>query len=56
MKRIFELDPLECPKCSAQMKIKAFIHDGKEIERITKNLGLKSWIPPPKIPKTKIAA
>ncbi|MCB0338001.1 MAG: transposase [Bdellovibrionales bacterium] len=56
MKKIFELNPLECPKCGAQMKIKAFIHDTREIIRITENLNIQSWIPPPKLPKTKRVA
>ena len=27
IKRIYEIDPLECPKCKAQMRIIAFIQD-----------------------------
>lgn len=48
IKLVFELNPLTCPKCGGQMKIKAFIHSPHEIERLTKHLGLCSWRAPPK--------
>lgn len=47
IKKVYEVDPLKCPKCGEQMKIKAFVHDLHEIERLTKNLGLHSWRAPP---------
>lgn len=40
MKKVFELDPLLCRKCGSQMRIKAFITNPYEIDRITKNLGI----------------
>jgi hypothetical protein len=49
MKKIFEFDPLICPKCGSTMKIKAFITDLKEIVRITKNLGIQEQRAPPKL-------
>jgi len=49
MKKIFEFDPLICPKCGSSMKIKAFITDSKEIIRITKNLGIQEQRAPPKL-------
>ena len=49
MKKVFEFDPLICPKCGGPMKIKAFITDPKEIDRITKNVGLSSQRAPPKL-------
>jgi hypothetical protein len=49
MKRIFELDPLQCPKCGGTMKIKAFIQEQSEIERLCKNLGVIPWRAPPHI-------
>ena len=49
MKKVFELDPLECPKCGAEMKIKSFITDPREIERIRKNLNLPQERAPPKL-------
>lgn len=47
MKLVFDVDPLLCPKCSATMKIKSFIHNSQEIDRICKSLGLVSWRAPP---------
>jgi hypothetical protein len=37
IKQIYELDPLECPKCKSQMSILAFIHDPLEIKNIMKS-------------------
>lgn len=56
MKRVFNVDPLVCQKCGEIMKIKSFIHDSKEIERICKNLGLIAWRAPPPMTKIPIAA
>jgi hypothetical protein len=36
IKRIYEVDPLECPKCKAQMRIIAFIQDAHSIKDIMK--------------------
>ena len=47
MKKVFEIDPLICPKCSGEMKIVAFIQDLKEIKRIAENLGETVWRAPP---------
>jgi hypothetical protein len=47
IKKVYEVDPLKCPKCSGAMKIKAFIRDSKEIARICENLGLADWRAPP---------
>ena len=44
--KIFEVDPLECPKCQGRMKVKAIIHKPSEIERICTHLGIKAWQPP----------
>ena len=53
LKRVFEVDPLLCPKCrTGQMKIKAFITDPKEVARISKNLGICPWRAPPPLPKS----
>lgn len=49
MKKVFELDPLVCPKCHGPLKIKAFITDPKEVDTITKGLGLPPQRAPPKI-------
>jgi len=49
MKKTFEIDPLVCPRCGGPMKIRAFITDPREIDRITKNLGLAYQRAPPKL-------
>ena len=45
IKRVYEIDPLECPECGGQMKAIAFIGppQGDVIERILKHCGL--WQP-----------
>ena len=53
IKKVYEVDPLKCPKCRGSMKIKAFIKDPKEISRICENLGLADWRAPPKMGKDK---
>lgn len=40
MKSIFELNPLLCPKCGTEMKIRSFILSSHEIEQLCKKLGL----------------
>ena len=49
MKKVFEIDPLGCPNCGGQMKIKSFITDSNEVERLAKNLGIVTWRAPPKL-------
>jgi len=42
LKQVYEVDPLLCPKCGAQMKIIAFIeaHQSEVIEKILRHWGL----------------
>jgi hypothetical protein len=51
IQKIYEIDPLTCPKCQGQMRIIAFIEDEEVIKKILKHLGL--WEakarPPPKV-------
>ena len=47
MKKVFEIDPLICPKCAGEMKIVAFVQDLKEIKKIAENLGEIVWRAPP---------
>ena len=49
MKRVYLVDPLECPRCGKPMKIIAFIQKRKEIEKIAKHLGYPAWRAPPEI-------
>ena len=50
IQKIYEADPLTCPKCQGRMKIISFIEDEEVIEKILKHLCL--WDlkvrPPPK--------
>jgi hypothetical protein len=52
IKRIYEVDPLECPKCKNTMRIIAFIQDGSEIKKIMQSLGLPQYRAPPTLPKS----
>jgi hypothetical protein len=51
IKRIYEIDPLECPTCKAQMRIIAFIQDAHSIKDIMKAQGIPDFQAPPPIPK-----
>jgi hypothetical protein len=51
IKRIYEIDPLECPKCKSQMRIIAFIQDEHSIKDIMKSQGIPDFQAPPPIPK-----
>ena len=51
MKRIYEVDPLECPKCKAQIRILAFIQDAHSIKDIIKSQGIPDFQAPSLIPK-----
>lgn len=50
IQKIYEVDPLTCPRCQGRMRIIAFIEDDEVIKKILKHLGL--WEinqrPPPK--------
>jgi len=51
IKKIYEVDPLTCPKCGGDMRIIAFIEDCKVIKKILDWLGIyefKRDRPPPK--------
>ena len=51
IQKIYEVDPLTCPKCQGRMRILAFIEDEEVIKKILKHLGL--WEvkarPPPRV-------
>jgi hypothetical protein len=48
LRKIFEVDPVKCGKCSGEMKLVAVILDDRELDRILAHQG---W--PPEFPKTK---
>lgn len=48
IKKVFEVDPLACPKCGSEMKVAAFLVKEAEISRLLSNLGIKkAQMPPP---------
>ncbi|WKZ56135.1 MAG: transposase zinc-binding domain-containing protein [Bdellovibrionota bacterium] len=51
MKRVFEIDPLECPRCKSQMRIVAFLTNEREILKIADALRIPHAQAPPKIPR-----
>jgi hypothetical protein len=44
IRKVYEVDPLACPECGAQMRVIALIEDPAVIERILSWLGI--WDPP----------
>jgi hypothetical protein len=56
IQKIYEVDPLICPKCKGKMRIISSIEDPSVIRDILKHLGI--WLvrsrPPPKIQNTPI--
>ena len=56
MKRILEINPLECPQCGAEMRIVAFLHDHHEIEKIMRSLGIPKSQSPPPVPMPRFGA
>jgi hypothetical protein len=55
IQKIYEVDPLTCPKCSGKMKVISVIEDEQVMKKILKHLGL--WEvkprPPPRMAKTQ---
>ena len=47
IKKIFEIDPLQCPVCKTEMRIIAFITDYQEVRKIFKYIGKETIRPPP---------
>jgi hypothetical protein len=47
VKRIYEVDPLECPKCKGRMRIIAFVQEPNAIKAMMKSLGLPEYRAPP---------
>jgi hypothetical protein len=55
IRKIYEVDALECPRCGGRMSFKAAIIDETEVERIAKHLGYKEYHPPPPILELSLA-
>lgn len=49
MKRIFEIDPLQCPRCKGTMRIVAFLTSEREILKIADSLRIPRPQAPPKM-------
>ena len=45
--RFFEVDPLRCRKCGAEMRLIAFIADFRQVSRILEQIGEQTLRPPP---------
>jgi hypothetical protein len=54
MKRIFEIDPLQCPRCKGQMRIIAFLSDESEILKIADALHIPRAHSPPRFPRAPV--
>jgi hypothetical protein len=53
IKKIWEVDPLSCPRCGHEMKIISLINDPHVMERILRHLGLWNQQTAPSERKTK---
>jgi hypothetical protein len=55
IRKIYEVDPLVCPKCNGQMRIRAFIEEQEVIKKILTHLGvyLARFKTPPRAPPKK---
>ena len=51
IKRIYEVDPLKCPKCKGQMRIVAFLHNTNEISKIMAALDIPTFSKPAPLPR-----
>jgi len=49
IKKVYEVDPLLCPRCGGEMRVIAFIEDHKVIDKIIRHLKLtfRAERPPP---------
>lgn len=50
-KRIYEINPLSCPKCQGEMRIIAFLSNEREVSKIADSLGIPHSTAPPPIPR-----
>jgi len=58
IRKVYEIDPLICPKCGGTMRIVSFIEDHKVIDKIIDHLKLtfKAERPPPPRAQLSMAA
>jgi hypothetical protein len=50
IRKVYEADPLECPKCKGPMRVISLIEDPQVIRRILEHLGLCTLEPPERSP------
>jgi hypothetical protein len=48
IQKIYEVDPLTCPKCQGKMRVVAFIEDPDAVKKILKHLDLWNFKKPPR--------
>jgi hypothetical protein len=51
MRRAFEIDVLECPRCGGRLRLMALIEQTQIVERILRHLGLPTDRPEPRPPR-----
>jgi hypothetical protein len=52
MKRVFEIDVLECPRCGSRMQRIAFLTDSAVVQKILRCLNLPIHAPGPDPPRS----
>ena len=56
IKQVYEINPLQCPKCKGSMRIISFIQDPNAIAEIADSLGLPPYTAPPPLPLSAASA
>ena len=51
IKQVYEVNPLECPRCKSEMRVVAFLIDPVEIKKIMKSQGIPQFRAPPAMHK-----
>jgi hypothetical protein len=46
MRRAFDLDVLQCPRCGGRMRLVALVRDTRATHRILRHLGMRAHPPP----------
>ena len=54
IRRIFEVDPLGCKNCGAEMRLISFVTDFRQISRILEHTGARTIRPPPLTASTSL--
>ena len=49
IKKVFEVDPLICPRCGEKMKVKELLKEHTEIEKVAKSFNIPMFAQPPPI-------